>query len=357
MKTCIGLFLSVWLFSIGTPRALAVILFGSGDPEVNTTEPTGDLTNSGWQWVGKWGNTSGVAIAPNYFITVRHVGGSILDPFVFHGREYLAAKFFDDPATELRIVLVVGSLPLHAPFYSQTDELGKRVVVVGRGTQRGNELLISAGASLIRKGWVWGRQDGVQRWGENRVNGVLKNPNGGVEMLMMRFDASGGPNEAHLSPGDSGGGLFIQEGFLWRLAGLNNTAEGQYSLGPNGPGVAAAVFDEGGLYKGGNPSWELIPDTPFDQPSRFFCIRVSPRLDWIRGVIGATSTAPPPELQTSSMPSGPFVDAPNIFVDVPSRSLAIPSNQTLEFYRLKSSSVLRITAVQVRDGTVWLTYE
>lgn len=333
------------------------MLFGTGDPQANTTEPTGNLANSGWQWVGKWGKTSGIAIAPKYFITVKHVGGNILDPFVFQGRQYLAAKFFDDPESDLRVVLVVGSLPLGAPLYSQSDELGKHVVVIGRGTQRGSEVFVSAGASLIRKGWLWGKSDAVLRWGENRVSSVLRNINGGVEMLMMRFDASGGPNEAHLSPGDSGGGLFIQDGFVWKLAGLSNNADGQYSLGPNGPGISAALYDEGGLYKGGNPSWQLTVDSPFDQPGRFYCIRVSARLDWIRGVIGATHTAPPPELQTSATPFGPFEDLQEVFVDASSRSLAFPAKDPQGFYRLKGSRVFRITAVDIHDGNVWLTYE
>ena len=355
MKTCRGLIFLVWIFCLGTPRALAVILFGTGDPGANTTAPTGDLANSGWQWVGKWGTSSGIVIAANYFITVKHVGGSILDPFVFQGREYRSVKFFDDPESDLRVVLVVGSLPFHAPLYSQGDELGKHVVVIGRGTQRGSELLVPVVTSFVRKGWLWGTQDGVQRWGENRVSGVLRDV--GVEMLTMRFDSSGGPNEAHLSTGDSGGGLFIHDGFLWKLAGVNFASDGQYNRVPFGPGFLAAVFDEGGLYKGESPNWLLTVDTAFDQPSRFFCIRVSARLDWIRSVIGVPNTEPPPELQTAPTPFGPFLDGTAIFVDVASRLLAVPATETQEFCRLKSSRPVRITAIQVRDGTVWLTYE
>ena len=176
-------------------------------------------------------------------------------------------------------------------------------------------------------------------------------------MLVMRFDAMGGPNEAHLTPGDSGGGLFIQDGFLWRLAGLNNNTEGAYSQGPVGPAIAAALFDTGGLYKGGIPSWQLIPDTFFDQPGSFYCIRVSARLDWIRNVIGAVNTGPAPELESAPTPFGPFSTPAGLLVDVATRSLAVPATRTQEFYRLKSPKPARITAVQVVDATVWITYE
>lgn len=338
-------------------QALAIILMGTGDPQANTTPPTGELANSGWQWVGKWGKTSGIAIAPKYFITVKHVGGNILDPFILNGQSYSAVRFYDDPETDIRIVLVVGTLPQYASLQSSPDELGKRAVAIGRGTQRGDPLFISERASLVLKGWKWGLPDAVMRWGENRVSGILRNLEGGVETLFMRFDQSGGPNEAHVSPGDSGGGLFLQDGLSWKLAGLINTTEGFYSLGPTGPAVSAAVFDQGGLYVGGNPSWQLIPDTSFDQPARFFCIRVFARLEWIRGVIGTTRSDLPAQLLVSSNPKGPFIERTDARVDAANHTVSIPASAAQEFYRIKSSRLVTINGVQVQDGTVTLTYD
>src|SRR5437867_4375374 len=55
----------------------AVIFYADGDPAYNTTAPGGSLTNSGWQFEGIWGGFLGTPIAPKYFITARHVGGSV----------------------------------------------------------------------------------------------------------------------------------------------------------------------------------------------------------------------------------------------------------------------------------------
>ena len=43
-------------------QAHAVILYATGDPEANTSAPTGDLVDSGWQWAGLWGSFMGTPI-------------------------------------------------------------------------------------------------------------------------------------------------------------------------------------------------------------------------------------------------------------------------------------------------------
>src|SRR6266852_1865597 len=68
------------------PRlAVAVLFYSTADPAHNTTAPTGVLTNSGWQYQGLWGAYLGTPIAPKYFITAAHVGGSVGDRFRFRG--------------------------------------------------------------------------------------------------------------------------------------------------------------------------------------------------------------------------------------------------------------------------------
>ena len=53
--------------------ARAVILFGTGDPTVNTTAPTGALADSGWQFEGDWIGFLGTAIAPQFFVSAKHI--------------------------------------------------------------------------------------------------------------------------------------------------------------------------------------------------------------------------------------------------------------------------------------------
>src|SRR6187401_3302328 len=80
--------------------ARAVILFQDGNPATNTTAPTGDLSGSGWQYQGSFGAFLGTAIAPQFFMTAKHVSdaGTV---FVYNGTSYNLLQRFNDPYTDL----------------------------------------------------------------------------------------------------------------------------------------------------------------------------------------------------------------------------------------------------------------
>lgn len=69
----------------------AVLFYSTSDPIHNTTAPTGSLTNSGWQYEGEWNGFLGTAIAPRYFITAKHVGGSIGD-VILNGASHVSDR-------------------------------------------------------------------------------------------------------------------------------------------------------------------------------------------------------------------------------------------------------------------------
>jgi hypothetical protein len=283
-------FFGVWLLLAGPP-AHSVLFYSTADPSFNTTAPSGALTDSGWQFEGTWGAFLGTPIAPSYFITAGHVGGSIGQSFFYGGTPYLTTAFFDDPASDLRIWQVDTPFPSYAPLYSGTeDEVGKGLVVFGRGTQRGSDVLVSGGIGGDLKGWTWGSSDAVQRWGENSVSSIVDGGPGLGSLLRVSFDAGAGANEAHLSGGDSGGGVFIQEAGTWKLAGINYAVDGPYRRNLIDPAFNAALFDEGGLFKGGI----LIPDQLADVPGGFYATSISDRNDWIQAVVV-------PELSESAM--------------------------------------------------------
>ena len=104
----------LWPFA----SAVAVILYGTGDPSVNTSPPTGAFANSGWQFEGQFDGFLGTVIAPNYFITAKHIGGSVGDTFTFSGTNYMTTAVFPDPSSDLQIWRVAGSFPSHAAIYS-----------------------------------------------------------------------------------------------------------------------------------------------------------------------------------------------------------------------------------------------
>jgi hypothetical protein len=255
--------------------ASGVILYRTDDPTANTSEPTGDLAGSGWQFEGAFGEFLGTAIAPHFFITAQHIGPA--DKFVYHGTTYSIVRSFDDPASDLRIYQVGERFTSYAPLYTGSGEVGEQVVVIGRGTRRGPAKVVDGQT----RGWEWGTGDHVQRWGQNQVASI-KPLRAGSEALYMLFDQQGLPNEAHLSSGDSGGAVFVKDGSTWKLAGINLDVD-FFASGPDGATpYGAAMFDERGLYR--RDGSLVTGSSPV--PSGFYSTRITSRLAWITSIIG-----------------------------------------------------------------------
>jgi len=275
-----------WLAALSLAHPSHAVLFDStGSSTHNTTAPTGTLLNSGWQYQGQWGGFLGTAISPNHFVTAKHIGGTVGNGFTFNfdSTTYTTTAKYDDPNSDLTIWRVSGTLPAYAPLYTGSSEVGQNLVVFGRGTQRGGAVLL--GGTLLR-GWLWGAADGVQRWGENQVAGIAFGGAGIGQLLRADFNAGAGVNEAHLSDGDSGGGVFIQEGGIWKLAGINYAVDGLFSFtGGSDLGFSAALFDAGGLYVGSQNNWTFLADVPADIATSFYATRISANQTWIQQVI------------------------------------------------------------------------
>jgi len=271
-------FLLAW---VGWPcSGLAVLFYFTNSPSFNTNAPGGALRNSGWEFEGAWVGFTGTAISSNCFLTARHVGGSVGGVFVFQGVSYSTVAIYDDTNTDLRICQVQGEFPTNAALYTGRNEVGQPLVVFGRGTQRG------AGVYLNNKlrGWRWGAWDGVLRWGQNRINAIVEAGTGVGEVLRASFKAGAGRNEADLSSGDSGGGVFIREGRSYKLAGINYAVDDPYSFTNSGPGFAAALFNQRGFYtEDGTNGWVKIVSGTVG--GNFYATRISPRAEWIRSVI------------------------------------------------------------------------
>lgn len=265
------------------------MLLGTSDPVANTTAPTGDLANSGWQYQGVFSGFLGTAIGPNHFITAAHIGGGAGAAFSFNGVTYNVIEGRYDPYTDLVIWRVDGTLPFFAPIYTGSGETGQRLVVFGRGTQRGASVIKNA----TLRGWLWGAGDGVQRWGENFVTSIVK---GGPvnQYVYATFDASGSPNEAHLSVGDSGGALFIKDGAIWKLAGINYAVDGPIYTTNTGAGAFdGALFDARDFYYQNetNPALYDLIAGPTAVPTGFYCSRISSRSAWIYSVLDPSGDA------------------------------------------------------------------
>jgi hypothetical protein len=338
--------------------ARGVIFYSTDDPLYNTTEPAGLLTGSGWQYQGKWHGFLGTPIAPNLFITAKHVGGSVGAAFTFRGQSYPTTAAYPDSDTDLAIWQVCGAFPAYAPLYSGADEAGKSCVVFGIGALRGEPVVVTNGASTALKGWLWGHADGRLRWGENQIAGIVNGGSGLGDVLRATFDANGGTNEACLAGGDSAGAVFIQAGGAWQLAGLNLSVDSPFNTTDQGAGFNAAIFDMGGLYQRSESDWLFVPEEPWRQPAAWYATRISARLTWIRGIIAGYSGAETlPTLEAAAAPQGPYAPVAGATVSLASQTVTVPLPMLNQFYRLGYCRALRITRVVVEAGNLVLSYE
>lgn len=255
---------------VAASPAQAVIFASTDDPTHNTVEPTGALAGSGWQFHGEWGGFPGITVSPHHFITGRHIGGVVGGTFSFQGTNYTTINVTNN-GTDLSVWAVAGEFPVYAPLFHGASEAGQSVVVFGRGTRRGHEVLVNGEV----KGWQWGAADGRLRWGENRVAGQYGS------LLKFNFDRDAGPNEVHLSSGDSGGGIFVNDGGVWKLTALNYAVDGPWKLTSSGPAFHAALLDRGGLLRGNT----TYAESDGDNPSAFYATPIAPSAAWLMTVL------------------------------------------------------------------------
>jgi hypothetical protein len=332
--------------------AHAIILFGTADADANTTAPTGELAGSGWDFQGIWGQVQGTAIGPHHFITATHVGGQVGEVFTYRGVQYTTISRTIDSGSDLQIFEVAGTFPAWAELYDGPNEAGLDLVVFGRGVTRGPEVRVSGAL----KGWQWGAWDLRLRWGRNRVTSLASHinyPTSDSVMMMVNFDANAGADEGHLGYGDSGGGVFIKQGATWRLAGINHAVDGPYNTTVLGAGFHAAIFDEGGLYKGGEGKWVLTPDLPTSQAGRFSATRIKARLAWIQSVLAAPST---PTLVHAPAVNGPYSPVTNANIDTVAKTIRFVPPAGTQFYQIQNIAA-RITSTALEGETMVLRYE
>ncbi|MEQ1851565.1 MAG: HYR domain-containing protein, partial [Chthoniobacteraceae bacterium] len=271
-------------------RSGAVVFSETANPAFNTAEPAGALQGSGWQYQASFGDFLGTPIGPHFFLTAKHVGLAA-GQVNFRGTAYTIVAGFEDPnGGDLKIWQVAQAFPEYAPLYTRSDETGRPLVVFGRGRERGVENYLGG----VLKGWEWGgeaQNTHIRRWGQNVVAATRANPFGPGDVLYATFDL-GMPNEAHISAGDSGGAVFVQDAGVWKLAGINYATEDMYRR--NGPGSFTLLdrvnlFDARGYYSG--PSDGALIAGATAVPNGFYATRISSRLTWIYSIIGG-NTAP-----------------------------------------------------------------
>lgn len=172
------------------------------------------IKNSKGELVKPYQYGSAVVIKPNWCLTAAHVlDGSEGDPIVVDaaGKEFTISKVVtheDFKSSRIGwhdIALCYSpenfALEFYTPLYTETDELGKAITISGFGLTG----TFHSGATL---------DDGKRRAGHNRIESAERC------VLVCSPSASRDrfPLEFMISPGDSGGGMFIGN----KLAGINS---------------------------------------------------------------------------------------------------------------------------------------
>ncbi len=340
-------------------RLQAVVVFGSGDPDRNTEAPTGRLTDSGWQWTGRFGAFCGVPVGPSSFITARHIGGAVGDRFELGGRSYRAVGFENDPESDLRVWHVVGGFGERAPLATAEVEVGEGVVMLGRGGRRGEAVLVDRGAGPVVAGWRWGELDGRLRWGTNRVGRLVEGATVGLwgPLVGCRFDGLAGADEGSLTVGDSGGPMFRQRAGEWELVAVHYAVDSAFSLTADGPGGSGAFFDFRGLYRpaeGGG--WQLEdPNSPNPIPAEFFSTRIFPRRAWVEAAVDRAPAGA--VLESAGRLDGVFAAVGLASHDPVAREFRVVRGEGMEFFRVTGPAGIRVTGVGEEEGWFWIRYE
>ncbi len=329
-------------------EAAAVLFIATDHPAHNTTPPPDESEARAWNLQGIWRTCQGTPIAPHWFLSAKHIGGAIGDTFTVHGQSHQTIARVLDPESDLVLWGVTGSFQDYAELYTGGIEIGKRMLVFGRGEARGSPVVLESNGLEVLKGWRRGQGQGVMRWGENMVTHIADEPllterNLG-ELIGAEFNRNGLPNEAGLSPCDSGGGMFLLQDGEWKLAAINYAAGGQYNLSQEGDGFPAMLFDEGGFFRYTEIDdtnefiWEFVEDEPEDHPGIIWGTRIQHRLDWIQQTI---AELPSPQesirLKSASSPHGPFESVLEWSIVQNPLALKIPAPAGTRFYCIEST--------------------
>ncbi len=247
----------ICLLAAGLAAGSEAVIVAGGDGTQNTTAPTG---GQGWDYVGRITGSAPSSVTylgNNWFITANHIKvldnptGVLLGASEYTIQNTSWTRLANDGGsdTDLMLFRVDQTVGLAPVALASSPANGAALTLIGNGRNRATGLTqwnvntgvdpwtwTETGSGGNAAGYKWATGS-TKRWGTNTKEGnagLVDDGFGITDMFYTDFDGVVG--EAQGATYDSGGGVFVQNGGTWELAGIMLTT-GTFSGQPGGTAV------------------------------------------------------------------------------------------------------------------------
>lgn len=221
----------------GIPYAHAIVVYNlagqNATPAPNNVDAYVGVVN---------GAGSGVLVAPDVVLTIDHISG-LGSNFTYNGHTYASDIALTIAGTHMELLhLTTSTGQAGVPLYSGTADTTAAVTLVGNGGPKGTAFTGNSSPS-VQTGWNWTTATAAASWGQATNDNVYSD--GSATYLGFAFTPT--PGSSVYTGGDSGGGMFINDGGVMKLAGIAWSVDGYFSVGSGDPNRApddvAAIYD------------------------------------------------------------------------------------------------------------------